>query len=77
MELVFSKVAACNFGLLHFLKQWGEGVLFICSFAESFFRIPLTGASVTKTDQKKQKDILRKNTAQIFLLKHNGTKKQK
>ena len=27
MELVFSKVAACNFGLLHFLKQWG-----FCSF---------------------------------------------
>ena len=27
MELVFSKVVACNFGLLHFLKQWG-----FCSF---------------------------------------------
>ena len=27
MELVFYKVAACSFGLLHFLKQWG-----LCSF---------------------------------------------
>ena len=27
MEVVFSKIAVCNFGLLHFLKQWG-----FCSF---------------------------------------------
>ena len=27
MELVFSKVVACNFALLHFVKQWG-----FCSF---------------------------------------------
>ena len=33
-------------------------------------------ASVTKADQKKQKDILRKYTLQIFLLKYNDAKKQ-
>ena len=33
--------------------------------------------SVTITDQKKQKDIPRKDTLGIFLLKHNDTKKQK
>ena len=32
---------------------------------------PLVPASVSKTDQKKQKDILRKGTLLIFLLKHN------
>ena len=33
--------------------------------------------SVAKTDQKKQKDILRNNTLQIFLLKHNDASKHK
>ena len=33
-------------------------------------------ASVTKTDQKKQKDILKNDTLQMFLLKHNEAKKQ-
>ena len=33
-------------------------------------------ASVAKTDKKKNKDILRKDTLQIFLLKHNDRKKQ-
>ena len=32
-------------------------------------------ASVAKTDQKKQKDVLRKNTLQIFFLKCNDAKK--
>ena len=32
-------------------------------------------ASVTKTDQKKQKHFLRKYTPGIFLLKHNDPKK--
>ena len=30
--------------------------------------------SVAKTDQKKQKDILRKDTLRIFLLQHNDTR---
>ena len=33
-------------------------------------------ASVPKTDQKKQKDIPRKDALQIFFLKHNDAKKQ-
>ena len=33
-------------------------------------------ASVAKTDQNKLKDILRKDTLRIFLLKHDDTKKQ-
>ena len=33
-------------------------------------------ASVAKTDQKKQKHILRKYTVRIFLLKYNDAKKQ-
>ena len=42
-----------------------------------FYRTALVAASVAKIDQKKQKDILRKDTLQIFLLKHNDAKKQK
>ena len=34
-------------------------------------------APVVKIDQKKQKDILRKDTLQIFLFKHNDEKKHK
>ena len=34
-------------------------------------------ASVTKTDQKKQKDILRNDTLEMSLLKHNEAKKHK
>ena len=38
--------------------------------------MPLVAASVAKTDQKKQKDILRKDTLPIFLLKLSEAKKQ-
>ena len=41
-----------------------------------FYRTPLVAASIAKTNQKKQEDILRKDALQIFLLKHNNTKKQ-
>ena len=34
-------------------------------------------APIIKVDQKKQKDILRKDTLQMFLLKHNDAKKHK
>ena len=39
-----------------------------------FYRTPQVAVSVTITDQKKQKDILKYNTLQIFLLKHNDAK---
>ena len=42
----------------------------------TFLQNTLVAASVTKTDQKKQKYILRNDTLQIFLLKHNDAKKQ-
>ena len=44
--------------------------------AQLFYRTPLVTASVAKTDKKKNKDILRKDTLRIFLLKHNDRKKQ-
>ena len=45
-------------------------------YQQLFCRTPLVAASVAKTDQKKQRDILRKYTLQIFLLKYNDAKKE-
>ena len=42
-----------------------------------FLQNPLLAASFAKTDEKKQKDILRKYILQIFLLKYNDAKKHK
>ena len=54
--------------------------VFVCEiyeiFKNTFYRTPQVAASVAKTDQKKQ-EILRKDTLQIFLLKHNDAKKQR
>ena len=51
----------------------------ICEILKNtfFYRTSLVAASVAKIDQKKQKDFLRKDTLQTFLLKHNDAKKQK
>ena len=35
---------------------------------DKYLRTPLVAASVAKTDQMKQKDVLRKYTLRIFLL---------
>ena len=40
-----------------------------------FCRTRLVAAPVAKTDQKKQRDILRKYTLRIFLLRYNDAKK--
>ena len=45
------------------------------AFCLLFLKTTLVPASIDKIDQKKQKDILRKDIQQIFLLKHNDAKK--
>ena len=60
-------------------KEWDfyspELLSFIATALGKFGSPALVALSVAKTDQKKQKDILRKDALQIFFLKHNDTKK--
>ena len=59
----------------NFIKNRLKRKCFPVKFAK-FLRTPfLQNTSVAKTNQKKQRDILRKDTLWIFLLKHNDAKK--
>ena len=65
----------------NFIKKRLQRSCFHLQFVK-FLRTPFlqntTGGSFCcQKDQKKQKEILRKDTMQKFLLKHNDTKKQK
>ena len=69
-------------GLQGLLQRDSNTGIFLWNFQNLqehlFYRTPLVAASVAKTDQKKQKDITRKDTQlRIFLLKHNDAEKQK